>query len=75
LRARALAEHTHLEQVEQLSAARTWAAAWQPDPPTGGAALRALAGGHPRRANGRPIEPSWPKLRPHGRSSPVTARC
>jgi arsenite-transporting ATPase len=44
LRARAVAEHAHLHQIEQLSAARTWAAAWQPDPPTGGAALRALVG-------------------------------
>ncbi len=44
LRARALAEHPHLHEIDQLSSASTWAIAWQPDPPTGGAALRALVG-------------------------------
>jgi arsenite-transporting ATPase len=42
LRARALAERTHLHRVEQLSDTRTWSVAWHPQPPTGTAALRAL---------------------------------
>ena len=43
LRARAVAERIHLEQIEQLSRARTWVTAWQPEPPTGVDALRELA--------------------------------
>jgi arsenite/tail-anchored protein-transporting ATPase len=45
LRARAAAEHIHLQQIDLLSATRTWATAWQPEPPTGVDALRELVTG------------------------------
>jgi arsenite-transporting ATPase len=47
LRARAAAEQRHLELIERMSNARTWAVAWQREPPSGIAALRNLAGATP----------------------------
>jgi len=44
LRARGAAERTHIGHVEQL-ADRTWLVAWQPQPPVGADALRALTAG------------------------------
>jgi len=42
LRARAAAEATHIERVQQASAQRTWLVGWQPDAPVGATALREL---------------------------------
>ncbi len=47
LRARAGTEQLHLKRIDQLSGARTWAVAWQQQPPTGMTALRNLAGAAP----------------------------
>ncbi len=43
LRARASAEHAHIERVEQ-AASRVWLTAWQPEPPIGPRGLHELAG-------------------------------
>jgi arsenite-transporting ATPase len=45
LRARAGAEHAHIERVRQASAQRTWLVGWQPEAPVGALALRELAAG------------------------------
>ena len=47
LRARAQAEQPHLNRVDQLSGTQTWLVTWQPEQPTGTAALRNLATSHP----------------------------
>jgi len=47
LLARARAERVHLDRVRHLSEHKTWAVAWQQDPPTGIAALRKIAGATP----------------------------
>lgn len=47
LRARAAAERPHLQRIDDLSGTRTWAVAWQQQPPTGATALRSLVGATP----------------------------
>jgi arsenite-transporting ATPase len=43
LQARAVAELTHIERVQALSAEGVWLVGWQPDAPVGAGALRELA--------------------------------
>jgi hypothetical protein len=47
LLARARAERVHLDRVQHLSEHKTWAVAWQHEPPTGITALRKIAGAAP----------------------------
>jgi arsenite-transporting ATPase len=46
LQARAAAERTHIERVQELSAQGVWLVGWQADAPVGAEALRELAAGN-----------------------------